>query len=86
MIAYNKSDLENNLLSQEAKLFLKTKYLNDSDSYESVDWSKVIEVNSNTYRVRHKFRAKNEYGALVIENKIFSLDSLGNVTDMLDVN
>lgn len=55
--------------------------LKDPNSYESIEWSDVIET-SNGYTVRHKYRAKNSYGGYVIENNIFYLDFTGNVVDV----
>jgi hypothetical protein len=63
--------------------------LSDPNSYESIEWSAVNEMTGNgdyKYWVRHKYRAKNSYGGYVIENKIFYLDSNGNVNDVKDVN
>ena len=40
--------------------------------------------NGNGYYVRHKYRAKNSCGGYVIENKVFFLDSNGNVTYTVD--
>ena len=63
--------------------------LSDPDSYESMEWSAVNEMSGNgdyRYWVRHKYRAKNGYGGYVIENKIFYLDSNGNVNGEKDVN
>lgn len=70
--------------------YLKNTYLNDPDSYEPISWSAVIKLNDNkqegypAYQVRHKFRAKNEYGGYVTEEKIFKLDYKGNVVDVED--
>ena len=59
--------------------------LKDPDSYESIEWSAVNEMeNGNGYYVRHKYRAKNSFGGYVIENKVFFLDSDGNVTYSVD--
>ena len=63
--------------------------LSDADSYESMEWSAVNEMSGNgeyKYWVRHKYRAKNSYGGYVIENKIFYLDSNGNVIGEKDIN
>lgn len=61
----------------------------DWDSYESIEWSQVVDngpksSNKARYIVRHKFRAKNSFGGYEIENKIFSMDSTGNVTGVTD--
>ena len=57
--------------------------LRDPDSYESIDWSPVTET-ENGYYVRHKYRARNGFGEMKIENKIFYLDENGNVIRYTD--
>ena len=65
--------------------FLK-KNLNDPGSYESVEWGPVTEnPHTKWFIVRHKYRAKNGYGATQIYNQIFTLDSLGTVLSTSDV-
>lgn len=60
--------------------------LNDWDSYESVEWSEVQEVNLTTHKyiVRHKYRANNAYGGTILVNQIFYLDEEGNVVNVKD--
>lgn len=41
-------------------------------------------TNKNGYYVRHKYRARNGFGGMNIENKIFYLDKDGNVTGYTD--
>lgn len=62
----------------QVKKYLKNN-LKDPDSYESIEWSKVLKNNDGTYSVRHKYRARNSFGGMVIENWIFTLDENGNV-------
>ena len=62
---------------QSVRSYLK-KTLKDPDSYQSIEWSSV-QKEGDGYFVRHKYRAKNSFGGYVIENKIFYLDSYGNV-------
>lgn len=64
----------------QIKKYLK-KNLKDPDSYESIEWGKVIE-NENGYIVRHKYRAKNSFGGYAVENNVFHLDLKGNVIDV----
>lgn len=55
--------------------------LNDPKSLEIVEWSKVVKTEDGSgYLVRCKYRAKNSFGAMVLENKIFALDKDGVVT------
>lgn len=54
--------------------------LNDPKSLEIVEWSKVVKTEDGSgYLVRCKYRAKNSFGAMVLENKIFALDKDGAV-------
>ncbi len=62
----------------QVRLYLEHN-LKDPDSYESIEWGKVIQVNDNLYKVRHRYRAKNSFGGYNIGDKIFSLDAEGNV-------
>lgn len=54
------------------------KNTHDPRSLSYVDWSPVCRV-ADGYAVRCKFRAKNAFGALVLENMIFTLDFDGAV-------
>ena len=64
--------------------------LNDPDSYKSVSWSEVFKLNDTkeigfaSYQVRHKYRAKNAFGAYVTEEKLFKLDYQGNIVEVRD--
>ncbi len=62
----------------QVKNYLK-KNLKDPGSYEGIEWSEVYENPDGTYAVRHKYRAKNSFGGMVVENCIFVLDAQGNV-------
>lgn len=55
--------------------------LKDPDSYESIEWGNVTEID-NGYIVRHKYRAKNSFGGYVIEHQIFHIDWQGNITSV----
>ena len=55
---------------REVKDYLK-KNLRDPDSYQSIEWGKVILLSYGTYEVRHKYRAKNGFGGYDIEEKLF---------------
>ena len=57
--------------------------LKDPDSYEPLEWS-AVQTTSDGYYVRHKYRARNGFGGMNIENKIFYLDKNGNVTGYKD--
>ena len=61
-------------------------HLKDPDSYQSIEWSRVVARPGTPcpYTVRHKYRAKNSFGGYVIENKLFCLDSAGNVVASTD--
>lgn len=62
----------------QVKNYLK-RSLKDPDSYEGIEWSNVIENSNGTYTVRHKYRARNSFGGMVVENWMFVLDEHGNV-------
>lgn len=62
----------------QVKDYLK-KTLKDPDSYQSIEWYKVIKT-STGYKVLHKYRARNSFGGYMIETIEFILDSSGNVT------
>lgn len=70
---------------RQVKQFLK-KNLNDPESYDGIEWSPVSQnPHTKWFIVRHKYRAKNQYGATQIYNQIFTLDSLGTVISISDV-
>lgn len=58
--------------------------LRDPDSYESIEWSEVKQKDDGYY-VRHKYRAKNGFGGMVVTNQLFHLDFSGNVVDVKDL-
>lgn len=64
----------------QVKQYLK-RTLKDPDSYQSIQWGKVHELNNGTYEVWHKFRAKNSFGGYVVSWMSFILDADGNVID-----
>lgn len=53
--------------------------LNDPDSYQSVNWGKVMKRDDGGFFVRHSFRAKNAFGALILQDYVFVLDSAGQI-------
>lgn len=63
---------------------------NDPSSYEPVSWSEVFKLNNTEeigfacFQVRHKYRAKNAFGAIILEEKLFKLDYKGNIIDVKD--
>jgi hypothetical protein len=72
----------------QVERYLKKEYLKDPDSYQSISWSAVQQVNNNSqykYYVRHKFRAKNGFGGYAIEEMIFYLDEQGFVVSTTDL-
>ena len=65
----------------QVKNYLNTNYSN----YEPIKWFNVVKINENEYRVMHKFKVRNDFGEDVVEQKIFSLDSVGNINSTMDV-
>lgn len=49
--------------------------LRDPGSYESVEWSKVVRKSDGSFAVRHRYRAKNGFGALNLEDRTFQLNT-----------
>jgi hypothetical protein len=62
----------------QVDLYLK-KTLKDPDSYQSIEWSKVVKNSDGTFSVRHKYRAKNSFGGYGVEEKVFKLSSSGDI-------
>lgn len=80
----NGTKIENSSLNgsvSQVEKYLK-KNLKDPDSYESIEWGKVVETD-NGYMVRHKYRAKNSFGGYAIDNNVFYLDFKGSVTNVM---
>lgn len=51
----------------------------DPDSIEFIEWSPVSKQSDGSFLVRAKYRGKNSFGGMTVENKIFRLDSRGVV-------
>lgn len=62
----------------QVRQFLKQQ-LKDPDSYQSIDWSKVVRQSDGSYLVWHKYRAKNSFGGYVVQANQFIIDGNGNV-------
>ncbi len=63
-------------------------HIADSKSYVSVYWSEVTETTSEEwgdYRVRHKYRMKNYFGAYVEKDQMFYLTGNGAVVMVEDL-
>ena len=77
--------IENNTYDgsvSKVEAYLKSN-LKDPKSYESVEWSNVTPTD-NGYMVRHKYRAKNSFGAYELMNQVFYLDGNGEVIAVSD--
>lgn len=95
-ITHDSEDIIENPISKEylaksrakvgVRSFLKRHYLKDPDSYEGISWDAfgVYSKENNTYFVLHTYRAKNSFGGYVVEEKLFVLDSDGNVINIVD--
>jgi gas vesicle protein len=79
LLAKKLNDLEINA-KVKVKRFLKNN-LNDPGSYDSSDWSDVVKISDETYAIRHAYRARNGFGALIKQNTVFYIDIDGNVID-----
>lgn len=54
------------------------RHLKYPDSYESINWGNVREIGNN-FEVSHVYRAKNSFGAYVVEGGVFTLSKDGTV-------
>ena len=86
---YKMKDLgiENNSIDgsvSKIEAYLKSN-LKDRRSYESIEWSNVTPT-TNGFMVRHKYRAKNSFGAYEVVNQVFYLDSNGDINGVSDYN
>lgn len=68
------------------RVYLKRYYFKDPDSYQGISWEAfgIYNQENNTYFALHKYRAKNSFGGYVVEEKLFVLDSNGNVVKIVD--
>ncbi len=62
---------------RQVERFLKDN-LKDPKSFEAVQWYPV-QKDADGFVVRVRYRARNSFGALVLEDKVFLLDRAGNV-------
>ena len=61
------------------------KNLKDPDSFEAVEWGKVVKLDDGLgFAVRCKYRAKNSFGGYNVEHKLFTLDPKGNIILVAD--
>lgn len=69
---------------RQVKEYLKDN-LNDPNSYDAVEWSPVIQQpETKDFSVRHKYRAKNAFGATILFNQVFIMDSIGIIKSVQD--
>lgn len=59
----------------------------DSESYEGIYWSKVMDMGfkhstPHRYFVKHQYRIKNNFGSYITENHIFYIDDAGKIIDV----
>lgn len=54
-------------------------HLKDPDSYQPIDWGKVLKRADGSYYVWHTYRAKNSFGGYVVSRDEFVIDSAGHV-------
>ena len=68
----------------EVKNYLRNN-LNDWDSYESMEWSKVAPADGGgSFLVRHKYRAANGFGAKIIQHQVFQVSANGTILSVTD--
>lgn len=83
MLPHTKIELKSNGTVVPVANYLK-KNLNDPNSYQAIEWSRIIETDKGVYSVRHRYRAKNAFNALIVCDQVFSIDSLGNIINVQD--
>lgn len=54
--------------------------LKDPGSFEAIEWGDVIKGPNGAYQVSCLYRAKNSFGAYVVEDVLIQLDRYGHVT------
>ncbi len=57
--------------------------LKDPDSFEAIEWSPVLDTGDG-FTVRCQYRARNGFGGMVVENKLFRLSLNGDVVSHTD--
>ena len=83
MLPHTKIELKSNGTVVPVANYLKNN-LNDPNSYQPIEWSRIIETDKGVYSVRHRYRAKNAFNALIVCDQVFSMDSLGNIINVQD--
>lgn len=69
---------------KQVKEYLK-KNAKDASSIEYLEWSSVRREPDGNFAVRVKYRAKNSFGAFVVENVLVRLDKNGNVLSVVQI-
>lgn len=67
----------------QVEQYLK-RVLKDPKSFEAISWSPVTR-SCTGYVVRVRYRARNSFGGMVISEQIFSMDTAGYVTGVVDL-
>lgn len=59
--------------------------LNDPNSYRDVSWSTAIyDESKGIFQIRHQYRAKNGFGAYILENELFILNDDFKVINVVE--
>lgn len=53
--------------------------LRDPDSYDIIYTSKALEHSNGTFSMQHKYRAKNGFGGMNVEEKVFIFSKSGSI-------
>jgi hypothetical protein len=64
----------------QVEQYLKRR-LKDPDSFDAIGWG-AVSRSCTGYTVGVRYRARNSFGGMVIEEQFFDLDTAGNVTSM----
>lgn len=57
------------------------KNLKDPDSLEVIQWSTPSETADGNWLLAVKYRARNSFGGMAVESRVFTLDKAANVLD-----
>jgi len=79
------SEEEQSISAQVAVKSWLNSNLKDPDSFQAIEWG-LVEKGPDGLIVRCKYRAKNSFGGYVIEERLFRLNTQGEVVSAIDLH